>query len=134
MEPISMIVGALAVGASEALKDTASQAVQDAYQGLKSVVMHYWKTMKEGDEQDNENEAKILLDNLEEDPDTFQIPLEKKLAKVIPEPEKDLIEQAQQLYKLLDEAGFNQGKYSVTVNNSQGVQVGDKNTQINKFN
>lgn len=134
MEPISLIVGALVVGASEALKDTASQAVQDSYQGLKAAVMHYWKIMKEGDEQDNENEAKILLDNLEEDPDTFQIPLEKKLTKVIPEPEKDLIEQAQQLYKLLDEVGFNQGKYNVILNSSQGVQVGDKNMQINKFN
>ena len=125
MEPISMIVGALVAGATAALKDTASQAVKDSYQGLKAMVMHYWEKMAEGDEHENKVEAKIMLNNLEDDPDISQALVEKKLTKVIPQPEKDLIDQAQQLFKLLDEAGFNQGKYNVTVNNSQGVQVGD---------
>ena len=133
MEPISMIVGALVAGATAALKDTASQAVKDSYQGLKAMVMHYWEKMAEGDEHENKVEAKIMLNNLEDDPDISQALVEKKLTKVIPQPEKDLIDQAQQLFKLLDEAGFNQGKYNVTVNNSQGVQVGDHNIQNNKF-
>jgi len=129
MDPISMIVGALVNGASTALNDTASQAVKDSYQGLKSLVTEYWNNKKD----DNVNEAKVFLDNLEEEPEAFQIPFENKFIKVIPVPDKALVEQAQQLCKLLDDSGFSQGKYNVTVNNSQGVQVGDKNIQNNKF-
>ena len=38
MDPISLIVAALAAGASAAVKDTAGQAVKDAYSGLKALV------------------------------------------------------------------------------------------------
>jgi NADH pyrophosphatase NudC (nudix superfamily) len=133
MEPISMIVGALVAGASAALKDTASQVVKDAYQGLKTLLVRYWKSTAEGNEQAKETEAKVLLNNLEEDPENFKLPLEKKLAKIMPEPNIALVDQAQQLHKLLDEAGFSAGKYTVTISNSQGVQVGDHNRQNNKF-
>ena len=34
---------------------------------------------------------------------------------------------------LVDEAGSRTGKYAVTVRDSQGVQVGDHNTQTNTF-
>ena len=34
MDPVSLIVTALTAGAAVALKDTASQAVKDAYDGL----------------------------------------------------------------------------------------------------
>jgi len=35
--------------------------------------------------------------------------------------------------KLIDEAGSRAGKYTVDVRGSQGVQVGDRNTQHNEF-
>jgi RIP homotypic interaction motif len=35
--------------------------------------------------------------------------------------------------KLLDARGSQAGKYAVTVQGSQGVQVGDHNTQVNTF-
>jgi hypothetical protein len=38
MDPISAIVAALAAGAAAALKDTASEAVKDAYGALKSLI------------------------------------------------------------------------------------------------
>ena len=39
MDPVSLLVAALAAGASAALQDTVSQAVKDAYgQGLKSLL------------------------------------------------------------------------------------------------
>ena len=40
---------------------------------------------------------------------------------------------AQALMSLVDEAGSRSGKYLVTVRDSQGVQVGDRNTQTNIF-
>ncbi len=127
MEPISLIVGALVMGASEALKETASQAVQDSYQGLKSLVVEHWRSSK------SEGEANILLEQLENDPETFQTPVEKTMQKIMPEPDPVLLEKAQALYKLIDETGFNARKYEVTVSKSQGVQVGDNNTQNNTF-
>ena len=133
MEPIARIVGALVAGASPDVKDTAGQAVKDAYQGLRAIIMHHWKNSKTMDTQDNESEAKFLLENFDEDPETYKAPLEKKLAKIMPEPEKGIVELAQQLYKLTDEAGYKQGKYNVVVNDGKGVQIGDNNTQINKF-
>ena len=134
MEPISLVVGALVAGASAALKDTASQAVKDAYQGLRTLVVHYWMKGTEGTDTAKEAEAKVLLDNLEEDPNTYQVPLEKKLTKVMPQVDRDLVEKAQQVYQLLDEAGFSAGKYKVSMGNAQGVQIGDFNTQTNTFN
>lgn len=38
MDPVSAIVGALIAGASAALKDTANQAIKDAYAGLKRLL------------------------------------------------------------------------------------------------
>ena len=38
MDPISLILTALAAGAAAALKDTAGQAVKDAYSGLKALL------------------------------------------------------------------------------------------------
>lgn len=43
MEPISLIVSALAAGALAALKPTAEQAVKDAYAGLRSLVVRKFK-------------------------------------------------------------------------------------------
>jgi len=68
MEPISIIVEALVAGASSALKETAGKAVKDAYQGLKDLLLKYWKSTDGANEQDKETEAKVLLKNLEEDP------------------------------------------------------------------
>ena len=133
MDPISMIVGALVAGSSAALKDTANQAVKDAYSGLKTLVIHHWKNRGSGGNDQLEQEAKVLISNLEDDPETFLVPVEKKLSELIPEPPADLIDKARSFYELLDKSGFDTGKYNVTVQRGKGVQVGDNNTQINKF-
>src|ERR1700752_1426231 len=39
MDPISAIVAALVAGAAEALKPTAAQAVKDAYEGFKALLV-----------------------------------------------------------------------------------------------
>lgn len=39
MEPVTLIVTALAAGASSALKETASKAIKDAYAGLKALIV-----------------------------------------------------------------------------------------------
>jgi hypothetical protein len=39
MDPVSAIIGALIAGATAAMKETASQAVKDAYAGLKRILI-----------------------------------------------------------------------------------------------
>lgn len=43
MDPVSAIVGALVAGATAAASDTASQAIKDAYQGLKTLLTDTYK-------------------------------------------------------------------------------------------
>jgi hypothetical protein len=43
MDPVSAIVGALIAGATVAAKDTATQAVKDAYAGLKTLITDLYK-------------------------------------------------------------------------------------------
>ncbi|CCI17590.1 exported hypothetical protein [Microcystis aeruginosa PCC 9807] len=42
MEPISLILAALAAGATGAAKDTAGTAVKDAYESLKALIKKKW--------------------------------------------------------------------------------------------
>lgn len=61
MDPISLLVGALAAGAQAALKDTASTAIKDAYNGLKNLIVRKFGSSKpsvEGLEQKPESKAK----------------------------------------------------------------------------
>ncbi len=43
MEPISLILAALAAGAVAAAKDTAGTAVKDAYESLKALIKKKWE-------------------------------------------------------------------------------------------
>jgi hypothetical protein len=43
MDPLSAIVGALVAGATAAASETASQAIKDAYQGLKAILVDTYK-------------------------------------------------------------------------------------------
>jgi hypothetical protein len=56
MDPITIIVTALALGAAAGLKPTAEQAVQDAYAGVKRLI------------QDHDAHAKPVVDMRESDP------------------------------------------------------------------
>jgi hypothetical protein len=47
--------------------------------------------------------------------------------------DRRVIEAAQRLMALVDEAGSKAGKYTVDLRGAQGVQVGDHNTQHNTF-
>ena len=46
MDPITLIVAALAAGAAAGLGDTASQAIKDAYAGLKGLIKRRFAGMR----------------------------------------------------------------------------------------
>ena len=94
MEPIlTSVLTALAAGALAKSQDVASQAVADAYDGLKSLIVR--KLGKGGAVQSVEDEPES---------ETAQIALAEALAKKQLQADNELSEKAQQLEKLLADA------------------------------
>jgi hypothetical protein len=124
MDPITLIVTALAAGAGLGAQDTVSAMVKDAYAGLKTLV----KKRLAG-----RSGADLVLAKHEQAPETWQAPLMAELAEAGADGDRDLIVAAQALLDLVDEAGRRTGKYTVDLRGAEGVQIGDHNRQDNVF-
>jgi lipid-binding SYLF domain-containing protein len=124
MDPVTLILTALAAGAALGVKDTASQAVKDAYDGLKTLVKRRFGGRADGE---------LVLARYEEAPETWKDPLATELAAAGAGDDVGLVAAAQALMALADPAGSQAGKYTVQVLGGQGVQVGDHNIQRNVF-
>jgi RIP homotypic interaction motif len=124
MDPVAVIVTALTAGAASALRDGASAAVKDTYAQLKSLVKKRFVGRPKGE---------LVLAEYEAAPQTWEAPLAAELSAAGAEGDVNLLAVAQALMSLIDEAGTRSGKYLVTVHDSQGVQVGDHNSQTNTF-
>jgi RIP homotypic interaction motif len=124
MDPVTLIVTALAAGAASALQDGTSAAVKDAYARLKALVTRRFA---------GRAKAELVLAEHQAAPQTWERPLAAELSAAGAESDAELVVAAQALMNLVDEAGSRAGKYLVTVQDSQGVQVGDHNTQTNIF-
>jgi RIP homotypic interaction motif len=124
VDPVTLIVTALAAGAASALQDGAAAGVKDAYARLKALVTKRFT---------DRPKAELVLAEHESAPQTWEKPLAAELSAAGAGDDADLAAAAQALMSLLDEAGSRSGKYLVTVHSSQGVQVGDHNTQTNTF-
>jgi len=124
MDPVTLIVTALAAGAASALQDGASDAVKNAYARLKALVAKRFADRPKGE---------LVLAEHEAAPQTWEKPLAAELSASGAEGDADLVGAAQALMSLVDEAGSRSGKYLVAVHGSQGMQIGDHNTQTNTF-
>lgn len=122
MDPITLIVTALAAGATVGLKDSASSAVRDAYAGLKALV---------NDKLRGRPDADVVP--YEDAPERWRARLEAELRQSGAGRDPDLAQAAQALMRLLDEPGARAGKYAVDARGAQGVQIGDDNRQENVF-
>src|SRR6266487_4088118 len=125
MDPITLIVTALAAGAALGAQDTVSAMVKDAYAGLKALVK---KRLGGGPG------AELVLAKHEQAPETWRPPLMAELAESGADGDHDLIAAAQALLDLIGEGGGQAGKYTVDARGAQGVQIGDRNRQGNVFN
>lgn len=128
MEPITLILTALATGASagalDVLKDDVKDKAKAAYERLHDLVGQRFR---------GNPSAEIMLSEHQADPETYAVPLAKKLSEAGAGDDAELVATARALMELLDQAGARSGKYNVTVKDSKGVQVGDGNLQVNKF-
>jgi hypothetical protein len=116
VDPVSLIVAALAAGASAALKETASAAAKDAYAGLKSLLKR-----KAGDQP----LVQDVIEKHEAEPEVWDKPLQAELGKAGVADDEDVVRAAQRLLALVDPAGAQSGKYNVTITGGKGIVVGD---------
>jgi len=125
MDPITLIVSALAAGAAAGITDSLSSAAKDAYIKLMGLVKKRFA---------GRPDAALVLAKHEKAPQVWEAPLAAELGDAGADRDSNLVAAAQALMDLLDAAGSRAGKYTVDVRGSQGVQIGDHNRQENTFN
>jgi RIP homotypic interaction motif len=130
MEPIALILAALAAGASagalDELKDEVKGRAKAAYRKLRDLIGDRFR------ETGTVNGVAVLAE-YEADPESFEKGLGKKLTQAGAGTDEALLAAAQAVLELLDRQGAKSGKYNVTITDSQGVQIGDYGTQTNTF-
>jgi hypothetical protein len=124
MDPVTLIVGALAAGALKGVGDAASTAVQDAYARLKALVSVRLA---------GSPSAVTALREHQLDPEANDAVLASHVRERGLGQDESVIAAAQQLMALLDTVGSRNGKYVVDLRGAQGIQVGDHNRQENTF-
>jgi hypothetical protein len=125
VDPVSLVLDALASGATRGVADGASDAVGAAYSRLKRLIAERFAGNKS---------AEVALDEHAADPDTWQAPLTKALHATVVSADESVLAAARQLMELLDAAGARAGKYDVDLRGGHGVQVGEGNQQVNIYN
>src|SRR4051794_27100429 len=112
MDPVTLIVAALAAGAGAGLKDTATQVIKDAYAGLKALVLRRVKDTPAGE---------VAVTEHEKDPQTWSAPLAKTLTTAGADHDEGPIAAAQLLMELLDRAGARAGTYNIPASGERSV-------------
>jgi hypothetical protein len=116
MDPMTLILTALAAGAAAAAQDTASQAVRDGYAGFKALIQRRFAKRPE---------AETALTQYEEKPGVWEAPLKDALAETGADEDQEVLQMAQQLLKLVKPQQAAQGKYNVQIGEAKGVVIGD---------
>jgi hypothetical protein len=124
VDPVTLLVTALATGAATGVGESATVAVKDAYGKLKALVASRFA---------GHPSHEVVLAEAEKQPEVWRAPLTQAVTDSGAASDPAVIEAATQLMALLDEAGTRAGKFSVDLRGAQGVQVGDYNQQANTF-
>lgn len=115
VDPITLVVAALAAGVSAGVGDTASRAVKDAYAGLKALIKKRFAGNAKAEETLADHEA---------DPDTYAKPLAKQLEASGVQDDPEILQKAEEILRKADAAGI-KTKYNVQVTGGKIGIVGD---------
>jgi hypothetical protein len=118
MDPVTLIVAALVAGAAAGLKDSASAAVKDAYNGLKGLARRRLAGRPGGE---------LVLSRHEQDPQVWDKPLVQELTEAGADGDPALVTAAQALMQLLDAAGSAAGRYQVAASGHAAAAGRDMN-------
>ncbi|RKT79219.1 hypothetical protein DFJ68_2683 [Terracoccus luteus] len=115
MDPVTLILAALAAGVAAGVGETATQAVKDGYASLKGLLQRKF---------DDNPRAKQTLADHEEDTETYEKPLAKQLRETGADQDPDIVAAAEQVAVAADSAGI-KTKYNVTVTGGKVGNIGD---------
>jgi hypothetical protein len=118
MDPVTLIVAALVAGAGLGLKNAASTAVTDAYNGFKGLVRRKLA---------GRPDAELVLARHEQDPQVWEKPLAQELTAAGAGADPELVSAAQALMRLVDAAGAAAGKYEVSASDHAAAAGRDMN-------
>jgi hypothetical protein len=104
MDPVSVVVAALVAGAVKSTEGVAEQSLNDAYEGLKSLVRGFFKDWPA---------AEVVLQEHEKDPETYRAPLAKQLQESGAAQDSQVLEEAQKLLALADPEGTRNAVYNI---------------------
>lgn len=118
MEPISLIIGALAAGSAAAAKDVGKAAVKDGYEGLKKLIKNRFTEKKS-------QKGEMILAEHEKDPQTWEGPLKKELKETMIDQDQPILDAAGKLMAQLHPEQTAMGKFIVQSKNIQGMVQAD---------
>lgn len=117
MDPVTLILAALGAGAASGGQTIATDAIKDAYAGLKTLIQRRFA---------DKPSAELALTEHETDPTTWEAPLKKALLDAEIGQDEDIIEAAQKVMTLIQPQQAAMGKYNVQITgNVQGYAQGD---------
>jgi hypothetical protein len=125
VDPLSLIITAVATGAAAAAKDTAGAAVKDAYAGLRALIVRRLG---------GHREAEDVVERAERQPETEQQTLAGRLLDRGADQDEEMIHAAQAVLLEVDPDGARSGKYDVRISGGKGIVVGDQVTVTMTFN
>jgi hypothetical protein len=130
MEPVSLILAAIVAGVSagalDELKDEAKEKAKLLYGKLRALLGQRFQEAGTAN-------AEGALADYEEDPETYEKGLSKKLTAAGADQDAVILAAARELLDLVGQSAASSAKFNVNVTRSKGVQVGDGNTQTNTF-
>ena len=124
MDPLTLILAALTAGAAAGLQSTANQVMQDAYNGLKTLIQHKFA---------GKPAAETALTQHEQKPDVWKAPLEDELKQTGADKDDEIIKAAQKLMELVEPEQAALGKFNVRISGGQGIVIGEHNTSTMYF-
>lgn len=124
MDPAELVLAALSVGGEADDLGSSSATVIDAYSALRQQVEQSFVETPW---------AQVALDRFYASPEVWRQPLMDALVETGAATNPDTVAKAQELMALLDSRGARSGKFHVDIRGTQGVQIGDRNMQVNTF-
>lgn len=122
MDPISAILAALAAGAAAAAKETASSAIKDAYEGLKSLI----KKKLAG-----KSLAGAAVDTHAAEPAPSEAVLRPALKEAAVDRDDELLAAAKALLAMADTDGSVSQRYSLHITGNVGTVVQGNHATVN---
>ncbi len=125
MDPITLILSALVAGATAAAKETATEAVKDAYHGLRALIRSKFS---------GKPDAETALGGYEKKPEVWKEPVKDALTETAADKDEAILKAAQALLAEADPQGHAQGRYNVQFSGPvYGPTIGEKNIVTNNF-